>query len=408
VNAPGFSYDPYSPEAMRDPQSFYPVLREHHPAWFIPEYDTYVFSRYEDVWNGFLDSEHFSEAEMQLFSRASLLVHHRGNPPPPKIDPVKDMFLFLDPPVHTRFRRALAAPFLKGNVARLEPEITRIARERIAELLPRGRFDLNGDLGSHLSVTMTCKVMGIDVGDLAETADLVNRLVARRPAEPGQTPDAEIARDQLRAFLLDAVGKRRRGQGADSPAIDPLMGKDLIGRPLSDDEIATDLTSLLVGGTETLPKIFAGGLLELWKRPEQLAEVRAGMDDAIKPAFEEMLRYCAPAQWFGRTVKKRCELGGVMLEPGQRVILLIASANRDRREFDDPDEFIWNRKAKRMLSFGIGPHFCIGIHLARLEGQVLLREFLKAVGDFTPEPENGTWPATEFQVGWTSLPVRIG
>src|SRR5690606_39041064 len=79
-----FRYDPFSHEAMSDPQSFYPTLRESHPAYFIPEYDTWVFSRFEDVWNGLMDRDDFSEAEGMLFSRDQLLVHHRDDPPLPK------------------------------------------------------------------------------------------------------------------------------------------------------------------------------------------------------------------------------------------------------------------------------------------------------------------------------------
>jgi cytochrome P450 len=86
-SAARFRYDPFSPEAMRDPHSFYPVLREEHPAYFIPEYDTWVFSRYQDVWDGFMDSEHYSEAEGRLFASEVLQTHHRGNPPEFMIEP---------------------------------------------------------------------------------------------------------------------------------------------------------------------------------------------------------------------------------------------------------------------------------------------------------------------------------
>jgi cytochrome P450 len=186
-----------------------------------------------------------------------------------------------------------------------------------------------------------------------------------------------------------------------------MLAADVTGRPLTDMEISQNLVSLVVGGAETLPKIFAGGLLELSRYPDQLAEVAAEPANA-NAAFEEMLRYSAPAQWFGRTVKTERGLAGVTLEPGQRVILLIAAANRDRREFEAPDAFIWNRKARRMLSFGIGPHFCIGIHLARLEGQIMLREFLAAFPKFEIDEAAGSWAVSEFQIGWTKLPVRIG
>jgi cytochrome P450 len=402
-----FGYDPFSPEAMRDPHSLYPVLREKHPAYFIPDYDTWVFSRYQDVWDGFLNSEHFSEAEGQVFARETLLDQHRGNPPEHRLNPEKAMFLWLDPPVHTQFRQALAAPFLKGNVNRLEPHIAETVRRRLEVLIPLGRFDLNKDFASYISVRVTGQLMGLPHIDTEHMVRLFSRLVARAPGQSGRTEDGTAARREIIALLAGEVRRRRQGRGPESPVIDPLIAKDIIGRRLSDEEVAVDAMSILVGGTETVPKVFSGGLLELARRPEQLAAVAADPEANSGPAFEEMLRYNAPAQWFGRTVKHATSLGGARLDPGQRVILLIASANRDPREFDRPDEFIWNRKVRRMLSFGVGPHFCIGIHLARLEGKVMLREFLKAVPAFTIEPDAGHFAESEFQIGWTNLPVRV-
>ena len=401
-----FRYDPYSIAAMRNPQSFYPTLREEHPAYFMPDYDAYAISRYADVWKAFMDSESFSEAEGQVFGRDQLLVHHRGDPPAPKIDP-KTMFLFLDPPVHNKFRRALAAPFMKGTVGKMAPFITEMVRGRLKDLIARGRFDLNNDFGSFVSVGATSAIMGLAFDDTAKVVALVNRMVARDPEKSGPTPDGAVARGELIDYLKHAIRKRRAGEGEYSPIIDPLLSPDLIDRAQTDDEIASDMLAILVGGTETVPKVFAGGLLELWKRPDQLAAVKA--DPAVNaiPAFEEMLRYNAPAQWFGRTAKKPVEVAGVTVEPGQRVILLIAAANRDPREFQDADAFIWNRKARRMLSFGVGPHFCIGIHLARLEGQIMLRQFLSTVDEFTLYPEEGEWPVSEFQIGWVRLPISI-
>ncbi len=398
-----FRYDPFSDEAMHNPQPLYRELRESHSPYYIAEYDTWVFSRFEDVWNGYMDRDHFSEAEGMLFTREQLLVHHRGSPPEPVLEPVKNMFLFLDPPVHTAHRQATAAPFLKGSIAKREAEITALVRERLALLLPRGEFDLNADFASHVAVTMVCRVLGLEPDDPEALARAVNLTVG----VPSDAPGVAEARALIYSLLLETVSRRRAGKGPESPVIDALLHRDTIGRPLRDEEIATDLNGILVGGTETLPKIVAGCLLELARRPDQLAEVRAGMPASVAPAFEESLRFCAPAQWFGRTAKKPVMLGGVDLQPGQRAILIIASANRDHREFAQPDEFQWNRKARRLLSFGVGPHFCIGIHLARLEGQVMLREFLSAVKRYTVHPERGHWPVSQFQIGWTSLPVTI-
>src|SRR5882757_11174216 len=103
-----------------------------------------------------------------------------------------------------------------------------------------------------------------------------------------------------------------------------------------------------------------------------------------------MLRYCAPAQWFARTARKPFSIHGETIEPGQRVIALLASANRDEREYPEPDEFIWDRAVKRSLAFGRGQHFCIGYHLARLEIDVLLAEWLRRVPDYAIQTQDAT------------------
>lgn len=400
-----FAYDPFSLQAMTHPAGFYEVLREDYPAYYMPQYDSWAISRYADVWDGFLDAEHFSEAEGQIFSREQLQVHHRGNPPVPRLEPV-DIFNNLDPPHHTRLRHGMTPPLLKGNVARMEADIIRLTRDRLAILRDQAEFDLNGDLASYISAGAICLILGIPLSKVARVIHLVNATMAREPNQSGFTEQGMVAAGELFGIVGEIVAARRAGIGPDNRMVDGMLAADVTGRPLTDMEISQNLVSLVVGGSETLPKIFAGGLLELSRHKDQLAEVAADPANA-NPAFEEMLRYNAPAQWFGRTVKTARSLAGARLEPGQRVILLIASANRDRREFENPDAFIWNRKARRMLSFGIGPHFCIGIHLARLEGQVLLREFLAAFPKFEIDAQAGSWAVSEFQIGWTKLPVRI-
>ena len=401
-----FTYDPFSLEAMTHPEDLYKILREDHPAYYIPEYDSFAISRYADVWDGFLDAQHFSESEGQIFSRAQLQVHHRGNPPAPRLDPV-DIFNNLDPPHHTRLRHAITPPLLKGNVGRMEADIIRLTRARLADLRDTGEFDLNGDFASHVSAGAICLLLGIPISEVPRVIHLVNATMAREPNQAGFTEQGMMAAGALFGIVAEIVAARRAGNGAENRVVDGMLAANVTGRPLTDMEISQNLVALVVGGSETLPKIFAGGLFELSKHPDQLAEVAADPANA-NAAFEEMLRYNAPAQWFGRTVKIARELAGAKLEPGQRVILLIAAANRDRREFENPDAFIWNRKARRMLSFGIGPHFCIGIHLARLEGQILLREFLAAFPKFEIDAQAGSWAVSEFQIGWTRLPVRVG
>src|ERR1700733_13306993 len=148
------------------------------------------------------------------------------------------------------------------------------------------------------------------------------------------------------------------------PIVDGPIGYRLPdGSEVTDIEAATQLLGVFIGGTETVPKIVAQGLWELGSRPDQLAAVRADRDARVPVAREEMFRFCAPAQWFARTVRKPFTIHGTTIEPGQRIITLLASANRDEREYAEPDEFVWNRPIARSLAFGRGQHFCLGYHL---------------------------------------------
>jgi cytochrome P450 len=179
------------------------------------------------------------------------------------------------------------------------------------------------------------------------------------------------------------------------------------GRPLTVAEVAQQCVCAFIGGIETAPKIVAHGLMQLWAHPDQLAAVRADLDANVPKVSEEMIRYCAPAQWFMRTVHKRVTIGGQTLNPGQRAFYLVASALRDEREFDHPDEFRWNRPIPRTLAFGHGVHFCIGAHLARMEIKVMVDAFLRRVPKFSFDMKAAVRQPSSFQWGWTMLPVVI-
>src|SRR6185437_6217449 len=139
---------------------------------------------------------------------------------------------------------------------------------------------------------------------------------------------------------------------------------------------------VFIGGTETVTNSVPHGLWELLKHPDKLGAVRADGAANVPVAREEMIRYCAPAQWFARTVRRPFTIHGTTIEPGQRIITLLASANRDEREYANPDDCVWNRPIERLLAFGRGQHFCLGVHLARLEIAIMVTEWLKRVDDW--------------------------
>ena len=401
-----FHYDPFSPRAMNDPLPLYAELRDHHPVYYMPEYDTFAISRFEDVYQVLGDAtDTFQSTEGSIPSPARLRIHFDGAMPLPPTNPI-GLHTAHPSTVHGPIRQAHGRPLRPKSVARLADDIRALVDAKLDELLPRGEFDVVQDFAGIVAATVMCSLFRIPTTRAREILDTVNASTRTDPEHGGMDFAALTATIQ---GLIQPVVATRRAEGADGsfPLVDGLLEHRIDGRGLGDEEIARQLIGVMVGGTETLPKLFAHGLMELWRAPDQLASIRADPVANSHRAFEEMLRYCGPAQWFMRAVHKPVEVAGVSMRPGQRVQLLIQSANRDPREFDDPDAFRWDRDIPRTLAFGHGPHFCIGVHLARLEGRLLLEQWLRRVDDYEVLEENAQRPPSSFQWGWTHVPVRV-
>ncbi len=313
----------------------------------------------------------------------------------------------FDAPIYDGVRRCTSAQFRPKSVAKLADRIRTLANERLDELLPRGTFDLTQEYGGIVAASVVCELLGLPVDLAPEVLATVN---AGSLAQPGSGVEVANARPGYLEYLVPDRGSAAAPTGADGelPIADNLIDYRLPdGSAFTDIEAATQMLGVFIGGTETVPKIVAHGLWELSRRPDQMAAVRADLDANVPKAREEMIRYCAPAQWFARTLRKPFTIHDTTIEPGQRIITLLASANRDEREYPDPDEFIWDRPIERLLAFGRGQHFCLGVHLARLEITIMVSEWLKRVPDFRILGEAASRPPSSFQWGWNNIPVEV-
>ncbi|MCV7154713.1 cytochrome P450 [Mycolicibacterium pyrenivorans] len=400
-----FTYDPFDPAVMADPLSYYRVLRDRYPVYYLEKWDTYALSRFADIWNVLeINDGTFVASEGTLPAAAVLADHNDGPVPDPPLHPMPFHANF-DAPLYDEVRRCTAAPFRPKSVSKLADRIRTLANERLDELLPRGSFDLTQDYGGIVAASVVCELVGLP-SDLA--ADVLATVNAGSLAQPGSGVEVANARPGYLEYLAPVVARRRAGDGDDLPIVDNLLAYRLPdGSALSDTEAAVQMLGVFIGGTETVPKIVAHGLWELSGRPDQLAAVRADPDANVPVAREEMIRYCAPAQWFARTLRRPFTLHDTTIRPGQRIISLLASANRDEREYPDADEFVWNRPIPRLLAFGRGQHFCLGAHLARLEIAIMVTEWLKRVPDFLVDADAASRPPSSFQWGWNNVPVQI-
>lgn len=401
-----FTYDPFDPDVMADPLPYYRILRDEYPLYYIEKWDTYALSRFTDIWDvlGITDGT-FVASEGTLPAANVLSRHNVGPVPDPPWHPMPFHANF-DSPIYENVRRCTSAQFRPRSVSKLADRIRTLANERLDELLPRGRFDLTQDYGGIVAAAMVCEFVGLPVELASEVLATVN---AGSLAQPGEGVEVGNARPGYLSYLTPIVA-RRRAEGSDGsvPIADSLIDFRLPdGSAFSDMEAAVQMLGVFIGGTETVPKITATGLWQLRRHPEQLAAVRADLDGNVPIAREEIIRYSAPAQWFARTVRRPYTIHGTTINPGQRIITLLASAARDEREYENPDQFVWNRPIERLLSFGRGQHFCLGVHVARLEITIMIEEWLKRVPDYHIDENAASRPPSSFQWGWNNIPVEV-
>ena len=398
-----FSYDPFDPAVMADPLPYYRTLRDEHPVYYIEKWDTFALSRFSDIWQVLeVNDGTFVASEGTLPAATVLASRNDGPVSDPPLHPMPFHANF-DNPIYDSVRRCTSAPFRPRSVSKLADRIRELANERLDELLPRGTFDLTQEYGGIVAASVVCELLGLPV-ELA--ADVLATVNAGSLAKPGSGVEVANARPGYLEYLVPLVQRSRAGD--DLPIASNLVDYRLPdGSPLTDIEAATQMLGIFIGGTETVPKIVAHGLWELGLHSDQMAAVRSDIDANVPRAREEMIRFCAPAQWFARTVREPYTIHGTTVAPGQRIVTLLASANRDEREYYDPDEFLWDRTIERMLAFGRGQHFCLGVHLARLEITIMVSEWLKRVPEYRIISESASRPPSSFQWGWNSVPVEV-
>jgi len=398
-------YDPFSIAVMRDPLPYYKELRDHFPVHHMPQYNAWAFSRFEDVLSIFENDAHFHSAEGTLSNKEGLSKFEKGAGPKWQKDPTP-LLGFNETETYGKLRQAMMAELKPKSVTALADDIRKRTNALLDKLIPQKRFNVTLDFAGIVAAGSVCGMAGVPVEDAAEVLAAANLATKQDPVTGGFPPDWIKNRDTLLEICRKAVRRQIAGQSdRPLPVIEKLRELEVEGRKLTVNDIAILISSILLGGSETLPKVFAHGLLELNRNPSQKAEVMSDLENNARPAFEEMLRYCGPAQWFMRTVLTPVTIAGHKLEVGERVVALIQSGNRDEREYPNPDQFQWNRPNTRHLGFGNGLHFCIGSHLARLEGKILLQEFLRRVPEYTIEEAVRT--PSSFQWGYSSMALSI-
>ncbi|MGO8967752.1 cytochrome P450 [Mycobacterium sp.] len=357
------------PANRANPYPVYEQFRDRGPVR-LPDTNLTVFSAYRDCDEAL---RHPSSSADRLKSTIAQRMFADAARPRPQGPP---MFLFLDPPDHTRLRKLVSKAFVPKVVNELAPHITELVDGLLDRIAERGRFDVISDLAYPLPVAVICRLLGVPLEDEAgfshASALLAQALdpffmVTGAPSEGMQ--ERLRAGQWLREYLHGLIEQRRSRPGDD--LMSRLIAVEESGDQLTEEEIVSTCNLLLIAGHETTVNLIANAILAMLRHPAQWAALGAETDRA-SAVVEETLRYDPPVQLVARIAADHMTIGDTEVVKGDAMMLLLAAAQHDAAEFERPENFDPDRKAFRHLAFGRGLHYCLGAPLARLEAAVAL------------------------------------
>jgi cytochrome P450 len=390
----GFRFDPSSPEYVDDPYPTYKVLRDHHPAYHLPEHGLWLITRQADV--------------LAALTNPAVWSSSRGNVVVDAAVRVGRTLGTLDPPRHDELRAVINKGVTPARVRALLPEAREHARERAAAFARDRGGDVVGEFGRPILNRTLARLVGLDAESAQRGAQLVEAALDTTGAVIGSIGTPETSA-RIFNFLHEQVIQREDSVTAESNADDfltVLISARKRGAPLSNEEIAANMMTVLMAGSASVVHFFGNLMRALWLHPDQKKAV--GADKAlIDAAIEEAVRWDTSTPCFARQVMSDVEVAGVRIPQGSRALVFLASANRDERAFDNPDKFDIYRKRARHLGFGAGPHQCLGSYTAWQLCRVLLEELLPVIGDFEIEAEKAVRTRFIMFRGFQRLPIRF-
>ncbi|MCH2172507.1 cytochrome P450 [Myxococcota bacterium] len=389
------AYDPYMPEVLSDPNSVYARMRAESPVYYVERFDAWALFEFEDIWQASQDTLHYSVRNAT--SDLSFLEREPA---------AMETLASVDPPRHKQLRKEAFPHFSPRSARSLEPHVRKWTRQCIEKHRDLGQIDAIRELGQQIAVRVACVVNGFPLEDSDYLVDLVSRFFLREEGTEGMSDEGFKARQETWDYLEQLVRSRLESPDPGDDVLGVLAGFADDRGPFTPELIAQHLTLLLIGATETFPKVFATGLLRLWEHPDQR---RLLCDDPnlIDDALTEILRYDMPTQWLGRTAIADHEIRGHAIRENQPVLFVYPSGNRDPKEFDEPDRFDVRRRASRILTFGHGTHRCLGSFMARMEGRVLLQEILREFPEYEVMLDDCERLRTEFVQGYAKFPITL-
>jgi cytochrome P450 len=388
-------YDPYDVSINADPYPAYAGLREEAPIYYNEQYDFWALSRHEDVQKGLVDWRTFSNTRSDI-----LEIVKSGVELPPAV------ILFEDPPVHTMHRSLMSRVFTPRRMAELEDQVRRFCAHCLDPLVGSQGFDIVAELASMMPMRVIGMLLGIPEADQEAVR---NKTDANLRTEPGQP--MEIDQDEIASGAMFEEYIEWRAKNPSDDLMTQLLNaefEDETGqtRTLTRAEVSTYTAVIAGAGNETTGRLIGWLAKVLAEHPDQRRAVYE--DRSLVPkVIDETLRFEPTGHATARYTMQDVEYYGTVVPAGRAVLMLLASANRDPRRYDQPDRYDIHRPDIQHLTFGYGLHFCLGANLARLEGRVALDEILTRWPEWEIDYDQIKLAPTSTVRGWERMPLIL-
>jgi len=382
-----------------DPYPTYAALRLASPVHRLPD-GSFFLTRYSDLDHIYRDTGTFSSDKKvefkPKFGDSPLYEHHTTS------------LVFNDPPLHTRVRKIIAGALTPRAIADMEAGLIAVIDGLLARIEAKGRADLITDYASAIPIEIIGNLFGVPHEQREPLRGW--SLAILGALEPAPTPAMlQIGNQAVRdfvVFLKRLVADRRHSPG--DPANDVLtrlLAEERDGSRLSETELLQNCIFILNAGHETTTNLIGNGLQLLLEWPDQRGALLQE-PELIRTAVEEFLRFESSNQLGNRRATVDTELGGIGVPAGAQLNLCIGAANRDPEQFDAPERLDLARKPNRHLAFGSGPHQCVGVNLARLEGRTAIWRFLNRFPNYRPAGVPVRGARARFR-GFVSFPIDV-
>jgi cytochrome P450 family 142 subfamily A polypeptide 1 len=373
-----------------DPYSTYAWMRANARVYWDATNELWCISRYDDI--------------VEIERRKDVFINSDTNKGGYRPNlPADAAIIGLDDPQHAARRNLVARRFTPRAVAAREDHVAEVVDRLITDALAKENVEVIADLASPLPALMIGRLLGFPDERWQELRDWSERTVALGGGPRYFDPDGIAAYMDFHTETTKLLGEKRR-----CPADDILSHYTtamIDGQPLAEADALADALLLLDGGAETTRTVIARTLLNLARRPDQWAALRAGADMTV--ATEEFIRYVTPIHNMCRVANRDYEIGGITIPAGNQVLLMYSSANRDEAHFTDPERFDVTRQPNHHIAFGFGSHFCLGAALARLEIRTFFEQFVSRVASFTVDESSVVEMPNAFVYGLRSMNIEL-